>query len=280
MRSPAAHRPAAGVPAPYDDTVERAFAAAAADPARLDDLLTVLRQGRLWLPLPSDGAPAVAGGAIRLPVLRYLGEDLVPAYTCAARLLAGEPAADGPAVPYAVVRAADLAQRLPPGTGIALNPGGRASVPISSVGVAQLAAEHAMVGGGPVSVGPAVVPLGLLAAVAARLRRVPAAREATAAWLTVGTPGTGGSGLVLAIGLDDPGDSAARYAALAAVRRGVADAPGGPGGWDGWDGPVDVTFPGEGEPDVIDRWVTTAGTAFWRRSVAAARLPAPRRPVS
>ena len=59
MRLPAARLPttkrAAGA-ARHDDTVERAFELAAADPARLDDLLGALRLGWLWVPLPDDGA--------------------------------------------------------------------------------------------------------------------------------------------------------------------------------------------------------------------------------
>jgi len=44
----------------------------------------------------------------------------------------------------------------------------------------------------------------------------------------------------------------------------------------GW--PVDVTFPGEGEPDIIDRWVATASAPFYQRELRV-ELPAPpRRP--
>jgi hypothetical protein len=40
---------------------------------------------------------------------------------------------------------------------------------------------------------------------------------------------------------------------------------------------VDVTFPGEGDPDVIDRWVAAAAEPFYQRDIPAG-LPAPRRP--
>jgi hypothetical protein len=36
---------------------------------------------------------------------------------------------------------------------------------------------------------------------------------------------------------------------------------------------VDVTFPGEGQPDVIDRWIAAHATPFYQRPVG---LPAPR----
>ncbi len=267
-----------------------------ADPARLDDLLEALRLGRLWLPLPDDGGPMTDGSAVYLPTVRYLGEVFVPAYTSAARLLRaaadrpalGRPPGPGrtpagiPMVPHAVVRAADLARRLPAGIGIALNPAAAASVPVSPAGVAALAAEHGEVGGCQVSVGPPpATPQGLLAAVRAGLRLVPAAREAATAWLTVRPGSTGaehpgaehlGAGLVLSVGLDDPADGAARDAVVGAVQRAVSAAP-GEAAW-----PVDVTFPGEGEPDIIDRWVATAATTFYTRAVVPVGLPAPRPP--
>jgi hypothetical protein len=142
-----------------DDAVERAFASAVRDPARLGELLDALAAGRLWLPLPDDGRPVTDGSAVHLPTVRYLGELFVPAYTSAARLLraAGElaPGQRATVLPHAVVRAADLARRLPPRLGIALNPESPESVPVYPAGVAHLAAEHgAAAGGARVSVGP------------------------------------------------------------------------------------------------------------------------------
>ena len=82
MRLPAARLPttkrAVGA-ARHDDTVERAFELAAADPARLDDLLGALRLGWLWVPLPDDGAPVTDGSAVQLPTVRYLGDTFIPA---------------------------------------------------------------------------------------------------------------------------------------------------------------------------------------------------------
>lgn len=142
----------AGPVARHDDTVEGAFAAAVAEPGRvdgIDGLLDALRLGRLWLPLPGEGRPVTEGGGVRLPTLRYLGAVFVPAYTSAARLRSvagsGELAWAGAApeagdVPHIVVRAADLAGLLPPGIGIALNPGCAQSVPVFPAGVAEIAA--------------------------------------------------------------------------------------------------------------------------------------------
>jgi hypothetical protein len=284
MRSPATRLPAAkhvATTVRHDDTVERAFELAVADPARLDDLLGALRRGWLWVPLPDDGAPVTDGSAVHLPTVRYLGDVFIPAYTSAARLLraiAGAPPGQPPPViPHVAVRAADLARRLPPGLGIALNPGSPSSIPVSPAGVGELAAEQATVGGSRVTVGPPpAAPQALLAAIATGLAPIPAAREAATAWLTVhaasGPPGEGGgAGMIISVRLDDPADAAARDAVIAAVQGAVAATPGGTG----W--PVDVTFPGEGEPDIIDRWVATASAPFYQRELRI-ELPAPRCP--
>jgi SseB protein N-terminal domain len=252
-----------------DDAVERAFAAAVQDTSRLGDLLDALSQGRLWLPLPDDGQPVTDGSAVQLPTVRYLGAVFVPAYTSAARLLrALEDPAPGQrvsVVPHAVVQAADLARRLPRALGIALNPGASESVPIYPAGVAELAAQRAIVGSSRISVGPLpAMPTELLVAIRAGLSGVRAARDAAAAWLCVGRSG---EGMIVSVTLDDPGDAAARDAVLAAVQVAVSSAPLAVG----W--PLDVTFPGEGEPDVIDDWVASFATPFYQRSVG---LPAPR----
>jgi hypothetical protein len=289
MRLPAARLPVTKRTAVrHDDTVERAFELAAADPARLDDLLGALRLGWLWVPLPDDGAPVTDGSAVQLPTVRYLGDVFVPAYTSAPRMprAAADPpdaprdgSRDGPrppVIPHVVVRATDLARRLPPGLGIALNPGAPRSIPLSPAGVGEIAAEHAIVGGCQVTVGPPpAAPPALLAAIAARLRPVAAAREAATAWLTVGPPADGAgprAGMIISVRLDDPADAGARDAVIAAVQDAVAAAPGETAF------PVDVTFPGEGEPDIIDRWVAAASAPFYQRDLRV-ELPAPRQPA-
>jgi hypothetical protein len=174
-------------------------------------------------------------------------------------------------VPHAVVGAADLARRLPPALGIALNPTERESVPVYPPGVAQLAAERVTVGGTRISVGPPPAwPGELLTALRAGLGTVRAVREAAAAWLTVEPETTGehdGEGMVISVTLDDPADSRLRNAVIAAIEDAVLEIPAGAMP------PVDVTFPGEDEPDVIDRWVAAFAAPFYRRP---AGLPAPR----
>ncbi|HEY1643195.1 MAG TPA: SseB family protein [Streptosporangiaceae bacterium] len=251
------------------DAVERTLAGLARDSGRLDDLLDVVRRARLWVALPVNDGPVTDGFAVHLPTVRYLGGVYVPAYTSATRLLRAspEPARGERAavLPHIIVGAVELARRLPPGIGIALNPGAELSVPVSAAGVAQLAAEQAMIAGSRVRVGPLpVTPAGLLAAIGAGLGEVRAAREAAAAWLAVDAAG---EGLVISVTLDDPADDAARTAALDAVQAAVTEA-GPDAAW-----PVDVTFSGEGEPDIIDRWVSARAAPFYRRPVG---LPAPR----
>jgi len=68
-------------------------------------------------------------------------------------------------------------------------------------------------------------------------------------------------------------DAAVRDAVIAAVQGAVAAVPGEA------DWPVDVTFPGEGEPDVIDRWVAAGSAPFYQRDIRV-ELPAPRRPTT
>ncbi len=73
----------AGTPAAPASAVEDALAAAITDAGRIGDLLDVLRTARLWLPLPADGAKAISGTAVTLPIVSYLGSDFVPAYSSA-----------------------------------------------------------------------------------------------------------------------------------------------------------------------------------------------------
>jgi len=244
-----------------DSAVEQALAAAIENPVRISELLGILRRGRLWVPLPDDGRPVTDGSAVNLPTVTYLGADFVPAFTSARRLQeAGEPEADGQQlmVPHVVVRTADLARLLPPDLGIALNPGLGASVPLYPEGVAHLAAEPHPAEGGLITVGPLPgQPDALLAAVRAGLISVPAAREASAAWLSVEGAG---EGLIFSVALDEPSDGAAQAEVISVLEQSAADEP------QDAQFPIDVTFPGEGEADPIDEWIAAFAAPFYRRS--------------
>lgn len=266
-----------GRPGPLDSAADRAdsavvedaLAVAVKDHDRVTDLLDELRRGRLWLPLPDGDGPVTDGSAVHLPTVTYLGAEFVPAFTSAALLAAWAPAwsaggraseltgglipaqaasAQPSVVPHIVVPAAELARRLPPGLGIALNPGAEASVPIYPDGVGYL-------GGGDVQVGhPPADPVDLLDAVRDGLRSVAAVQQASRAWLSV--PGQG-EGLIISVALGDPASTAAHHAVIDAIERAAVAVP--------HQFPIDVTFPGEGEPDQVDEWIATTAEPFYTR---------------
>ncbi len=232
--------------------MERALTAATHDATKIGDLLETLRAARLWLPLPEDESTVTAGGAVELPTVTYLGSVFVPAYTSRELL-----ATSAGQVPHAAVLAADLARLMPPGVGIALNAGATQSVPIYPPGVGFLAADASAAGLDRVSLGPLPTePDDLLAEIRAGLAGIPQAAEASAAWLSVRFSG---EGMIISVTLDDPADAAARDAVVAMLEQ-AAQAATHDGGY-----PIDVTFPGEGEPDQIDRWIAARAEPFYRR---------------
>jgi hypothetical protein len=242
--------------------VERALAAAVGDAGRIGDLLDVLRTARLWLPLPDDGAQAVNGTAVTLPIVSYLGSDFVPAYSSPELLRQFAAPADGAdpsaSLPHVVVQAADLARLLPPSVGIALNAGASESVPVYPQGVSYLAADDVVTHAERMSVGPLPVrPDGLLAGIAAGLIGIGAVRAASAAWLSVQFAG---EGLLISVALDDPADTGVQDLVVGAVERAAWEAAPPDTSF-----PMDVTFPGAGEPDHIDEWVAACATPFYRR---------------
>ena len=157
-----------------------------------------------------------------------------------------------------MVPAAELARRLPPGLGIALNPGAAASVPIYPAGVRYLAAAEWRAGEARIRLGqPPVEPESLLREVSAGLRPIPAARQAARAWLSV--PGAG-EGLIISVTLDDPADRESQEAVLVAVEQAAVVAR------PAARFPIDVTFPGELEPDDVDRWIADHAMPFHLRA--------------
>lgn len=258
-----------------DEVVQKALAALAEGDGDARDLLDELARARVWVPLPAGPGPVTDGSAVTLPVVTYLGADFVPCFTSAERLAryAGRRrarAADARRIPHIVVPAAALARRLPPGLGMALNPGAETSLPIYPEGVAYLAAGHRQAAGeGPrIRVGhPPAEPDALLREVGRELRRLPAVAAASRAWLTVAGEG---EGLVLSVRLDDPASAAAHTAVVEAVERALASLPRQPGH------PVDVTFPGESAPDVVDDWIAGHASPFYTRDGgASAQCPHP-----
>jgi len=241
--------------------IELALAAAVKDPDHVCDLLDELSRGRLWLPLP-DARPVTDGSAVTLPTVTYLGAEFVPAFTSAGRLanwLDRDPVPPFAAMPHIVVPAADLARRMPAGVGIALNPGAEASVPIYPEGVGYLAANPIppmVTDGAQVRVGrPPADPLALLSEIRTALDSVPGVRQASRAWLSVSGQG---EGLVISVTLEDPASQTAHREVLDAVQRAVQGVP-----QQGF--PIDVTFPGESEPDQVDSWISAYAEPFYIR---------------
>ncbi|MBO0821763.1 MAG: SseB family protein, partial [Nocardiopsaceae bacterium] len=185
------------------------------------------------------------------------------------------PVSTGP-IPHIVVPAVGVARLLPPGLGLVLNPGAEASVPIYPEGIAQLAGQpgdplagqrnggvrvgHPPAEPGPGGIDPGGIGTGgigtVLAEVAGALRELPVVVSASRAWLSV--PGAG-EGLVLSVTLEDPTAPAAHAAVIEAVERAVGSGPYPPGY------PIDVTFPGESGPDLIDVWVADNTRPFYVR---------------
>ena len=247
------------------EVVEQVLAAAVKDADRLNDLLDELTRARLWVPLPGD-RPVTDGSAVALPTVTYLGAEFVPCFTSVRRLSCWpdraeaaslrQRADDTEVVPHIVVPAAELARHLPAGLGLAVNPGAEASVPIYPEGVGYLAAASPAADL-QVQVGhPPTEPEQLLRAVRGALRPLQTVRHASRAWLSV--PGEG-EGLIISVVLDDPASEPGREAVLGAIERAVTAVPlQAPF-------PIDVTFPGESEPDLVDDWVASNTKPFYTR---------------
>jgi hypothetical protein len=261
--------------------IEHALDTAVKDPDRVSELLDELSRGRLWLPLPED-RPVTDGSDVLLPTVIYLRAEFVPAFTSAGRLADwfGRPQSPVPAqskgesdsirplprdigfaaIPHIVVPAADLARGLPTGIGIALNPGAEASVSIYPESVAYLAANplaHQVTGGTQVRMGhPPTDPVTLLSEIRAVLGSIPDVRQASSGWLSV--PGQG-EGLVISVTLLEPAAESVRQEVMNAIEQAARTAPD-----QGF--PIDVTFPGEGEPDQVDEWISAHAEPFYLRS--------------
>ena len=281
------------------ESIERILASAIADPGLLPALLAELAGTRLWVPLPVRRRPFTDGTSIRLPLVGYAetGIDFVPCFTSVQRLtrwaddveadqrggdaadefrFAGsgrqwQRAGDARVVPHVVVPAGGLAQRLPAGLGLALNPDGAPGLPLYPESVSYLARLD---GRGPATIDvghPPAEPLALLNEVRARLRRLRFVRSASRAWLAVADRG---EGLVIAVALDEPASEPAHQAVIGALLDAVASVP------LHVPFPVDVTFPGEpvgsepaaGEsvgaepgPDIVAAWMSRNTRPFYTR---------------
>jgi hypothetical protein len=215
--------------------------------------------------VPRQASPVLANPALANPAL---ANPAVTSPAAASTVMAGpvpasmgRHAAGAPArrtVPHVVVPTAELARRMPPGVGIALNPGAAASVPIYPEGVTYLAAAEWTAGDVRIRLGqPPTEPECLLREISAGLRPIRAVRYAARAWLSV--PGAG-EGLIISVTLDDPAGQLAQQEVLSAIAY-AADVVGSKATF-----PIDVTFPGEHVPDDVDRWIADHATPFHLRA--------------
>jgi hypothetical protein len=274
------------------ETIERTLAAVVRNPGELPGLFPELAGTRLWVPLPARRRPFTDGCAVRLPLIGYQGDDFVPCFTSVQRLTswaerteqqrAGDPRAVQ--APHVVIRADGLAQRLPAGLGLALNPDGGPGLPVYPECVPFLARFGALgqrgTAGGPLMeplepggrgpwIGhPPAEPTGLLAAARAAFGPVRAVLRASRAWLAAaGQP----EGLLFAITVGDPASELERTAAAEAIERAVAAVP------LRVPFPVHVLFPGEPagqrpgqrpglpEADPVDAWIAANTRPFYVR---------------
>ncbi len=156
------------VPVSSCEVIEQAIAAVLRDVTGLEDLLGELARARLWLPLPDGPKPVTDGSAVTLPVIVTLDNEFVPAFTSVQRLgtwadprrLRSDPAyalapvrsgdppwrrepwdhlGEAAVIRHVVVPFTGLAALLPPGLGIAINPGSRTSLSIHPDAIAELA---------------------------------------------------------------------------------------------------------------------------------------------
>jgi hypothetical protein len=111
--------------------LERVLSAAVGDPGATPRVVEVLRRSHVWLPLP--GGPSQDGVTLDLPTTELAGQPFVPVFSSEEqfRLIAGN-------LPFAVAPVPELAEGMPLGVGIVINPEGAVGIPIPAAGVPEL----------------------------------------------------------------------------------------------------------------------------------------------
>ena len=113
--------------------LERVLVAAIGDPGATPRVVEVLRRSQVWVPLPGGGG--YDGTTLELPTTELAGQPFVPVFSSEDqfRRIAGN-------MPFTVAPVRELAQGMPLGVGIVVNPEGAVGVPIPAAGVAELCA--------------------------------------------------------------------------------------------------------------------------------------------
>ncbi|MER5889787.1 enhanced serine sensitivity protein SseB [Streptomyces sp. NPDC001941] len=112
--------------------LEEVLAASLGTPGAGPRLVEVLGRSPIWVPLPNGGTPDSAD--LDLPTLEVEGLPYVPVFSSEQQFLA----CVGAHMSYTVAPAVEFARGLPPGLGIAVNPGGAVGVPLPPPAVAEL----------------------------------------------------------------------------------------------------------------------------------------------
>lgn len=222
--------------------LERALQRAADGDLPVGDWLTSLAESTVLAPTTS-----VSGGGASFPVLTFDGASYVAVFTSEDELRRAHPDASYVAAPFR-----DLVRQLPAHLGAAVNPGGTLGLPVPAAELQRLLGGVGTVpAGATLRVGePAEEPVALLDRVAARLAEVPEVREARRCWAAVEDAEPG---VVIGLVVDRDGPET-REAALAAVRRGAAEAT--------YAASVDVVFASDG--DALSGWMQQHVDPFHR----------------
>lgn len=112
--------------------LEEALAASLGAPHAAPRLLDVLARSALWVPLPEGGGPE--SRTLSLPTIELSGAAYVPVFSSAEQYHLGR----GAHLPCTVAPAPEFARGLPPGVGLAVNPGGTVGLPVPAPAVAEL----------------------------------------------------------------------------------------------------------------------------------------------
>jgi hypothetical protein len=111
-----------------EETLAGALGATDAGPR----LLSALSRSSVWIPLPEGGGPR--SRTLDLPTVELDGGTYVPVFSSAEQLHLG----GASHLPFSVAPAWQFARGLPPGVGIAVNPGGTVGIPLPPSAVAEL----------------------------------------------------------------------------------------------------------------------------------------------
>jgi hypothetical protein len=116
--------------------LEEVLGAAIGEPGATPRVLEVLGRSRLWVPLPAGGGPQSQD--LDLPAVEIGGAAHVPVFSSEDQLRRA-----APGMSFAVAPAREFARGLPPGVGLAVNPGGAVGIALPAAAVAEVCRQGA-----------------------------------------------------------------------------------------------------------------------------------------